>query len=503
MKIQKSGAGSGQAITQCPPDSPSQPPAWKLTFPILLTLLVVFSWYPALRTFSRFDGGFNEGFNSYFQQTAQRGGAPYEQPPVYFYANYPPLSFLLAGWLAVVVRSVNLAGRLLSLLALLSISVSVGLTVKHYTGQVRHALFAASCWLIWLSAFDEGRLGFNDPHLLGLAFSAAGFYLFVRHQRSTRWLIVSAVVFSISLFTKQTLLTFPAAVATELWLTSRKRCLIWLGTAVVACLAFLGLTFAFEGRYFLEHLKLPRTYSFAEMWANVGQYLTFAQIPFVLAVIWIVKRRAWRDARVVVVAGIIGHVFGAFVAGGKGAGVNHLFDGLIALAMLGGLALPTIESIAATWSYPRAAALSWLLPFFLSSVIALPQRISYDVAFLSAGHTLQSDFTRATAFLRSRNGPALCETLLLCFEAGKPEEFDAFAVDQAVKTGHLPESQVLQLISSRRFAAVEVDFPADEPIHRGARLRFSEAFMTQLFASYRPVYRDSRYVIFVPGAAPL
>ena len=87
---------------------------------------------------------------------------------------------------------------------------------------------------------------------------------------------------------------------------------------------------------------------------------------------------------------------------------------------------------------------------------------------------------------------------MLCFQAGKPESFDAFAVDQAIKTGHLAEQDVLQLVASRRFGAIEIDYYPTDPVRAVARHRFSAAFMTQLLANYRLAYRDNRYAVFIP-----
>lgn len=63
----------------------------------------------------------------------------------------------------------------------------------------------------------------NDPHLLGMALGFTGLWLYLRSNGSMRWLCLSAVAFSLSLFTKQSLLAIPAAVVLDLLLASRKR----------------------------------------------------------------------------------------------------------------------------------------------------------------------------------------------------------------------------------------------------------------------------------------
>jgi hypothetical protein len=100
---------------------------------------------------------------------------------------------------------------------------------------------------------------------------------------------------------------------------------------------------------------------------------------------------------------------------------------------------------------------------------------------------------------RPQTPPALCEDFMLCYQAGKPLAYDPFAVDQLEKTGRLSEQSVLQLIDSRHFRIIELQFASNEPLQPAARERFSQAFMQRLFATYRLAYRTSRFAIFTPG----
>src|SRR5438045_664715 len=88
---------SAQEVTPSAPASDSFP--WTVTFAILVTLLVALSWFPLAKLTAHYEMGPNEGFNAYFQQTAASGGKVYGEPPEFYYANYPPLSFHLVGWI--------------------------------------------------------------------------------------------------------------------------------------------------------------------------------------------------------------------------------------------------------------------------------------------------------------------------------------------------------------------------------------------------------------------
>jgi len=196
---------------------------WRIAFATLAVLFLALIWYPLVRLTAKYEFGPNEGFNSYFQQTVATGGSLYGAAPQFYYANYPPLSFHLVGMLGRIAGDVNVAGRAVSLLAYVLIGLFIGLGVERLTGLRRYGVYSALCWLIWLAAFDVNRIGFNDPHLLGIAFSLAGLYCFLRDPESAKWLRISALLFGLSLFTKQTLIAFPGAIAIYLFLAAKKR----------------------------------------------------------------------------------------------------------------------------------------------------------------------------------------------------------------------------------------------------------------------------------------
>jgi hypothetical protein len=227
---------------------------WRATFASLAVVLLLLIWFPLAKINAQYTVTINEGFNAYYEGAAGGGTKLYGVPPHYAYANYPPVSFHLIGWLGKVTGDVNVAGRWISFLAYLAIAAFSALIVHCFTNSWRYGAYAALCWLIWLCAFDVVRVGYNDPHVLGVAVSMAGLYCFVRQPESTRGLAVSAALFSLSLFIKQSLFPFPLAVALQLFLTSRRRLALWLGTAIGVCVVLLALTLAVDGKYFFEHL---------------------------------------------------------------------------------------------------------------------------------------------------------------------------------------------------------------------------------------------------------
>ena len=478
--------------------APSLP--WTLTWFVLALLFLTLVWYPASKLSAHYSFGSNEGFNTTFAAEAAAGVPIYGNPPVYSYANYPPVSFHLIAWLSVFTHDINLTGRWISFFAYLAIGGLIALIVERLSRSWRYAAYSGLCWLIWIPAFDVGRVGLNDPHLLGVAFSVAGLYCFLRDPESTRWLCISAAVFAVSLFTKQSLVAFPAAVAIQLALTSRRRLAIWLGAAAAACVILLLLTLALDGKYFFDHLMLPRAYYVSDIWASLGPYLYFVQVPFVVAIVWACRITTIGSAGFLLWGFPLAHAVGAFYCGGAGAGVNHLFDAMILTAIIVGLALPGVGQVIEGSRFPRAALTFVLVvPCFLTSLVVLARRLPADL-----GHNpnevaqAEAEFTGVSNFLRSQPGPALCESLLLCYAAGKPATYDPFVVDQLMRTGRIPQEQVVQLIARRQFAAIQIDWNANEPMQPSPRTRFPGPVMRALFGSYQLALRSGKYAVFTP-----
>jgi hypothetical protein len=336
--------------------------------------------------------------------------------------------------------------------------------------------------------------------LLGLAFSLAGLYCFVREPESVRWLSISAAACALGIFTKQSLIAFPAAIAIQLFFTSRKHLAIWLGAAAGTCLALLLLTYALDGRYFFDHLLLPRAYYPAALWESLGAYLYFTEVAFIVAVVWILRTAQPPSRRFLIWGFLVAHALGAFYCGGAGVGVNHMFDALILTAIIAGLSLPSLTKLAEDTPHPQLA-LTFLLvvPFFLTSLVVLTRRLPADL-----GHAPneiaqnEAEFAGVANFLRARPGPALCETLMLCNAAGKPLTYDPFVVDQLIRTGTITQDKLVQLITSRQYPVIEIDWTANEPMTPAPRLRFPGPAMRALYATYQLSLRTQKYAVFTP-----
>ncbi|HYW48927.1 MAG TPA: hypothetical protein VE959_39050 [Bryobacteraceae bacterium] len=473
---------------------------WWIAFSFLAVLGLVMVWLPISRISAHYEINYNEGWNAYQQQVVADGGRVYGQAPVYEYANYPPVSFHVVGWLARLTHDVNGTGRWVSLLAFLALVALTGLAVERLTGSLRCAVFSALWVVVLIGALKSERIGMNDPHLLGMAFVAFGVYAYVRAPESPLWLRISAVAFVAGIFTKQSLLAFPLAVSIQLLLASRKHLVTWIVAGAAAAAVLLGLTFALDGPHLLEHLALPRVYSYAFFLSNIVWYLLMFQAAIVACLVWCFRYKPGSAAGLLVWGFAAANALAFWFSAGAGTDLNHFFDSAVVMSMIGGVALPY-----AVWASEkvrfRSALLTILLtvPFSIGVLTMLAPRVQEDLGTSRSIPRLEQEFAAAVQFVKSQPGPALCEHLLVCFEAGKPEDYDPFQMDQLVKTGKLAETSILKMLDDRHFSTIQLLMDENHPLAPVERPGFSQAFMTKLLSDYKLAMRTSTYAILVPN----
>jgi hypothetical protein len=472
---------------------------WILAFAFLALLWCLLVWFPLSRISAAYSVDYNEGLSCYRERAVVTGQKPYGVPPAFLYIDYPPLSFHLLGNLGRLTGELNVTGRCVSVIAYLLIGAFAAIIVQRLSRSWRYGVFAGLCWLIWLAGFAPGRIGDNDPHILGMAFSIAGLYCFIKDPEDRRWVMGSGIVFSLSLFIKHSLIAFPAAVGIYLLLKSRKLLWGWIAAAGSAGLLLLAFSLVVDGPYFLQHLAFPRELSVARAWEGLSSYLYLVQIPFIALLVWVMTSKVNGSTTVLIWAAAIAHLTGVGFRLGVGAELNHQFDSLLSLALLMGLALPELSKFAQGVRFP-AVFLTFLLivPFFLTAILLIPRRMPWDIAQSKSQAQRNAAFTADVEFIRSHPGPAICEDLLICYAADKPYLFDTFNVDELIKTGHMEESRVLAVLDSHRFTAIQLSYHPNEQVMPSARARFSAAFMRELLATYRPAIRTADSVMFLP-----
>jgi len=456
-------------------------------------------WYPVQRISQRADINYNEGWNTYRAHMAAHAEPLYRLPPKYTVTNYPPLSFHLLGFLGSFMGGYTAAGRWIALGSMAFLAFAVGALVRQFTRQLRLGVYAALLFTMGLAVFVPDRIAIDDPQLLGLAWSFAGLCLYARNPQSNRLLCVSAAAFAISLFIKHNLVAFPAAVGVHLLLERAwKHFAVWLGTLGAGSAGLLWLTLWWDGPYFFSHLLAPRSYSLISAGGRILPYLLEFQIPIALAALWSVLYATWPMRNLLVIACALGHIVGFAFAGGYGVLQNVLFDALVMAVVITAIGIGDLEPQLLRIRTGNLFLLLALIMPCLGILALLPGVLILERNDSRGRSTFDSDFARAVKFLQNRGGPALCEDLLLCYDAGKPPLYDAFYTNSQMMTGRLSDAEVLDYVQASRFPTIELNIPAEQLLAPVTTFRFSQPVMQAILDRYRPALRSSDFTLLVP-----
>jgi hypothetical protein len=106
----------------------------------------------------------------------------------------------------------------------------------------------------------------------------------------------------------------------------------------------------------------------------------------------------------------------------------------------------------------------------------------------------QGRFDQDVTVLRAQSGPALCESLLRCYFAGKPYEYDPFNATRLIAFHKLDDSVVVDGLRQHRYGAVELDYPRGDAFAE----RFAPRIAAAIEQSYRPVLVHDGAAIYLP-----
>jgi hypothetical protein len=412
--------------------------------------------YPVLRAFFRLEVNYNEGWNVYNALTAARHLPLYGEKYGWKTVNYPALSFYVVAWLHRAGLDYLTAGRILSLLSFLASCLLVGLIVWQFCRDRRSALFSALfCSAIFSIAANE-YVAADDPQVFAQVFFLSGFLVYISGRPGFYRLASVSLLFVLGGNIKHNLIEFPLAVLIDSALIGRKPFLQYLSVSVVLLGASIYLNTIVGGPFFLSNILNQRSYSFQKA---LFQFLEhgFGPVPLAMiaALVWSaasVKQGRFRVLAVLLLASLmVGFVFG----GGRGVWVNSYFDIYLSVAIIMGLILHGV------WHGQIARDRPWVpagLPVALL-VSLVPAWIAGPPLLLNAISGLaerQRMFDSEVSVLRSHPGPAFCESLLRCYEAGKSYEYDPFNSAALVKLGRLDPAPLLDRLSHAQIAAVQL-----------------------------------------------
>jgi hypothetical protein len=473
---------------------------WFVSIALMIICVLATSWFPLLNITALPSNNYNEGWNAYRQWMTVEGQPLYGSPPTLWTTNYPFLSFHIIGLFGVAKGNMVLAGRVVCFVSFITTAALVGGIVRLVTGSRVGALYAALALVAWFASFYEGGRASNDPELLSVAFTTLGLFAYLKGSRRIVWVALSATAFAVSLFTKHDLIAFPVSIGVHLLFTRNWRSLAgFLGVSIVAAGLLLALSFYLDGLYFFAELLQPRAYSLENLRYEALHYLLHFFVPLFIGVGLLFRDRSTPYRSFLFTLLIFTHLASLYFSGGDGVGSNIFFPAMIADLLTCLITICQLERTAAKeppakWSFRIALVLSTL-----ACVVMVPSRVQYDLVAQFHMPAATKAAHETIALLKSTEGPAICEDLLLCYEAGKPMGYDPYYVEDQVLVRRLQENAVLAMVTAHYYAAIQIDGAGDAAsVAQRKDKRFSKRFLRTLLAEYRLVLGTPTYSVFVP-----
>ncbi len=455
--------------------------------PVFASLAALAGFVPVVRACFLEEVNYNEGWNIFNAQTVSRGGLLYPVRYGWTTVNYPILSFWLMAQLHRVTHDYLFTARALSIAGLLVSAAMVGVIVRALGASRWAAWFAGLfCWTAFCTTAPL-YVGADDPQLLSQAVLMTALAVYVRGGRSVGRVTGAALLFALGLLVKHSQVDLPLAVFLDLLFVSWPLA-IWFGLCLVGVASVGGwLSMRLGGPFFVAELLMPRSYS----WARAGLHVLDALGPL-LPVLAAAGYLAWRvrkepQRRILLILLAVSLVVGGYFSGGAGVSVNAIFSVLLALSLLVGVFVDDVGR--ADW--PRgirryASYAPWFCGCWLLTPLA--RYAEWDaVGQIREVRVAHRRFVEDVAVLRSVPGPALCESLLECYEAGKPFIYDPFNATRLIELGKLSPDQMVRELRDGSIGAVQAYGPLAQAGEQ-QRQRFSPVIRSAVAQWYRPVH---------------
>jgi len=457
-----------------------------------------------------FERNYNEGWNVYNTQRLFAGEVVYDDD-LWRVNNYPPVSFLVVGGLDRMVGDLLLSGRLVAVLSFAAVGLLAAAAVAQRGGNRTDALFAGASALGFCYLAAPAWVAVDDPQTLAEAIMLGGLVVYLTGPAGRARLSATAGLVMLAGFTKHNLVAIPIAITLDLALHHRRHLPFWLLACAGLGVLFWALTVLGAGGSFLAHVLQPRPFAWWSVDFHVLRFLSIFAAPFLLTVVF--SRRLFAGDRFVLAAyGALAFASGAVFSGFEGASFNLLQDAAVFLAIAAGLLLKELrrrDDIST--SYAGAAGLA-LVPLMMSLpiLVRMPQalvEISRPARVLAADRDAEHAFLADAAYVAERQGPAICESLLLCYRAGQPIRLDPFNSRQYILAGRLDQGPLIASIAAHEIAVVQLradicDGPAAEGCtisHDPPKfLRFTDEFLYAIDRHYRIDRRSALGVFYVP-----
>ena len=413
---------------------------------------------PVARLPMRVPINYNEGWNAYQADRAMSGQPLYPPADSLLANNYPPLSFYVVGIAGRVAGDNVIAGRFVALLSLLTVVVGIFLVIMATTRSPAGALFGALLFAVYSLLHFTDYIGMDDPQWLAHALATSGLAMLLSrsHSPTAASGFGAGVLMALALLVKHTLVALPAALLLELLLRRTRPLKTWAAGFGLTCLVSSMLCVGTWGALVYTNVLLtPRTWS---IWYSSGKVerLVTPLLPLVVAIVlWLSSSAGWIRYRVFIVYAVASLLLAAALLGGEGVNYNMMFDLTIALTILAGVAAsPSQEETPGVLPAFRMALVGALAA---SILLAVPAAGLAQYAQLQELQERQHDAARDIATIAQHPDPVACQTVALCYWAGRQWSLDWFNTRQKMMAGVIPERALLDPIERHQFTMLQLE----------------------------------------------
>jgi hypothetical protein len=454
---------------------------------------------------------YHEGWNAYYAARAAAGETLYAGDSARL-VNYPFLSFYLVSWLTPIFGNALIIGRSINVISLACVAVCSAFIVGRLGGRRPEMLFAAAAVLGLVHIQAADWIAEDEPQMLAEAFAFGALLCYLSGRPGPWRLLACALLCGASGFTKPITAAIPVAITADLLWRDRRAGVIWCVCAICALSLFAGLSHAVAGGDFISEMFAPRLHYWSGhsgVWYHMKKFGRELKVPLAVCLIYLCRPVPAGHA-VLLRAAFVGALgIGIAVSGTEGGSYNAFLELAVLMGITTALALGDWRS---RLNFSRAGRLAGaLLPLVIALPIVTKSPKGPDSPW-NWGHTWQAnvqrqaEFLRATEFLAQTPGDALCDSLLLCLQAGKPLIIEPFATHAMILADQLDETKVVELVEQHRFAVIElpeVVFPyPNQPdrIAAGLKLshRFTDATLRSIDRFYAPMQYIGTMVFYLP-----
>jgi hypothetical protein len=470
-----------------------------ITLAILLAFSLVTLVYPMVRAFYRFEINYNEGWNVYVTQAAMQHHDLYPVKHGGITAGYPFLSFYLVGYVSHLTHDYLMTARLISLIAFLISCVLVGLIVKKLTGAWGPAVFASAFSLGLFCSRMPDYVGMDDPQMLAHPFFLFGLWLYLGAAPSTLRIAGITSLFIVGGNIKHNLLPAPISVLSDLFTTSLSKAVRFMVFGVVLLALAIAVNMLVGGPSFISRLLAPRPYSAAKGRNSFFLFYSPLVLPLAISAFWSIWQLGNRQARVISFYFFSSLLIGVGFAGGRGVNTNAFFDNFFAMSIIVGTCLDSL------WKAPipslgKGGRWRFLTPALLYSCVVftfVPWGVNVPT-MLSQLPERQRVYKAEVSFLAAQPGPAICESLIRCYDAGKPYIHSSFGLNMLARMGKLNSSVLVNQFAENKYGAIQTNDPVTQRPNRS----FPEDALDAIDRYYVEALEAPDCHIYVPRVEP-